>query len=415
MVVKYDKEKCIGCGLCMETCPFKALILSDGIAEVRPEYCTDCGACVKVCPTSAFEVTKKREKMSKEEREMVVRQKEKAVEIHQELERYQGVWIFVEQVEGIAAPVSWELMGAGRLLAEKLETKVAAVILGHKVEHLAQEAFSYGAHMVYLMESPVLKDYRNQAYTHGVVQMASKHHPEIFLIGATSLGRDLAGSVATYLETGLTADCTELDVESESRFLLQSRPAFGGNVMATILCRHHRPQMATVRPRVLELPQPQEGRTGEVIREEFNMQEEKITARLVERIREKGKGTYLDKAEVIVAGGRGIGSKENFQKLKDLADMLGGTLGASRAAVDAGWIGVEHQIGQTGVTVRPKLYFAVGLSGAIQHLVGMQTSDVIVAVNSDPEAEIFNVATYGIVGDWQQVIPALTEQFSQKL
>ncbi|MDW7675484.1 MAG: electron transfer flavoprotein subunit alpha/FixB family protein, partial [Bacillota bacterium] len=325
------------------------------------------------------------------------------------------VWVFIEQHRGEVAPVSWELMDAGKKLAEKLKTEVAGVLLGHNVENIAQEAFQYGADKVYLMESPVLEDFRNQAYTHGVVALVKKHNPEIFLMGATSLGRDLAGSVATLVETGLTADCTELDVETESRFLLQSRPAFGGNIMATILCRHHRPQMATVRPRVLDMPEPVNDKSGEIVKEPFDLKEEDMLIKVIETIQEKGSGTYLDKAEIIIAAGRGVGSKDNLEKLRQLAETLGGTLGASRAAVEAGWISVEHQVGQTGVTVRPKVYFAIGISGAIQHLVGMQTSDVIVAINNDPTAEIFNVATYGLVGDLHSIVPALTEEFKKRL
>jgi electron transfer flavoprotein alpha subunit len=415
MVVQIAKDKCIGCGLCVETCPVGALTLIDGIVEVDPNKCKDLGPCVKVCPTEALAVNKKPEETSPEVKEKVVVQNEQAEEIHEQLEGYQGVWIFIEQLNGEAAPVSWELMGGGRILADKLKTELAGVLLGDGVEHLVKEAFKYGADKVYLMESPVLKDYRNQAYANGVVKLVNKYSPEIILIGATSLGRDLAGSVATLVETGLTADCTELDVETESRYLLQSRPAFGGNIMATILCRHHRPQMATVRPRVLAMPEPQEEKSGEFIRETFDLKEEDMLTKVVEVIRGKGSGVYLDKAEIIVAGGRGLGNKENFKVVADLADVLGGTVGSSRAAVDAGWISVEHQVGQTGTTVRPKVYFAIGISGAIQHLVGMQTSDVIVAINNDPEAKIFNVASYGLVGDLHKIVPALTEEFRKQL
>jgi electron transfer flavoprotein alpha subunit len=415
MVVQIAKDKCIGCGLCVETCPAGALALIDGIVEVDPKKCKDLGPCVKICPTEALAVNKKPAEASPAVQKKGAVQNEKAEEIHRELERYQGVWVFIEQLTREAAPVSWELMGAGRALADKLKTELAGVLLGDGVEHLAKEAFKYGADKVYLMESPVLNDYRNQAYTNGVVKLINKYSPEIILVGATSLGRDLAGSVATLVETGLTADCTELNVETESRFLLQSRPAFGGNIMATILCRHHRPQMATVRPRVLAMPEPQEGKSGEIIRETFDLKEEDMLTKVVAVIREKGSGVYLDKAEIIVAGGRGLGNKENFKLIAELADVLGGTVGASRAAVDAGWISLEHQVGQTGTTVRPKVYFAVGISGAIQHLVGMQTSDVIVAVNSDPEAKIFNVASYGLVGDLHKIVPALTEEFRRQL
>ncbi|WRO20488.1 electron transfer flavoprotein subunit alpha/FixB family protein [Metallumcola ferriviriculae] len=332
-----------------------------------------------------------------------------------ELTKYKGVWVFIEQMEGKGAPVSWELLGEGRKLADKLDTYLAGILLGDNVDNLAQEAFAYGADKVFLVASPVLKHYRTQPYAEAIVNLSKKHMPEVILMGATTMGRDLSGTVATKLGTGLTADCTQLDVEEESRYLLQSRPAFGGNIMATIICRHRRPQMATVRPRIMDMPQYEEGRQGELIREDLSLAEEDVAVKVVDYIKEKGKAVYLDKAEIIVAGGRGLGSKENFRLIEQLAEVLGGTVGASRAAVEAGWISADYQVGQTGTTVRPKVYFAIGISGAIQHLVGMQTSDVIVAVNKDPDASIFKVATFGIQGDMFQVLPAMIEQFKKQL
>jgi len=330
-------------------------------------------------------------------------------------ESYRGVWVLVEQTAGEGAPVSWELMGVGTKLASELGVPLEAVVLGDGVEHLAGEAIAYGAKKVYLVDDPVLATYRTYPYTRATVDLVRKYRPEILLMGATTFGRDLSGAVATELETGLTADCTRLEVDPETRLLKQTRPAFGGNVMATIICKKHRPQMATVRPRVMEMPKKDGSRSGEVVREDLFLAEDEIGTWVLETIEEKGKAVYLDKAEVIVAGGKGLGDAANFELLKELADVLGGTLGASRAAVDAGWISAEHQVGQTGITVRPKVYFAIGISGAVQHLVGMQTSDVIVAINNDPKAPIFKVATYGIIGDLFEIVPALTREFKAKL
>ncbi len=415
MAVEVSKKKCIGCGLCVQTCPFDALTLVDGVADVDPEKCTNCGACVEVCPTEALVLDEPPEKMAREEKEQVKETTKTAREMSVELTKYKGVWVFIEQVAGNVAPVSWELLGAGRKLADKLKTYLAGILLGANVEDIAGEAFAYGADKVYLIESPLLKHYRTQPYAEGIVNLTNKYLPEIILMGATTMGRDLSGAVATKLATGLTADCTELDVEAESRYLLQSRPAFGGNIMATIICRHRRPQMATVRPRIMDMPDRREGRQGELVRANLALTEADVAVKVIDYIREKGKAVYLDKAEIIIAGGRGVGSKENFRLIEELAKVLGGTVGASRAAVEAGWIGAEHQVGQTGTTVRPKVYFAIGISGAIQHLVGMQTADVIVAVNSDQEAAIFKVATFGIQGDLFKIVPAMIEQFRRQL
>lgn len=335
--------------------------------------------------------------------------------VDHEQDTFRGVWVFVEQVEGRSAPVSWELLGAGRELADTLQVELAGVLLGYGIEDLSLEAFAYGADLVYLVDHPVLRDYRTLPYTKALVNLVRKYRPEILLLGATSLGRDLAGAVATNLETGLTADCTDLKIDVEKRLLEQTRPAFGGNVMATILCPKQRPQMATVRPRVLPLPPRHEGRKGRLMKENLLLEEGEARARILKTIKEKGRSIYLDQAEVIVAGGKGVGSKENFELLKELAEAVGGTLGASRAAVEAGWVPPEYQIGQTGTIVRPKVYFAIGISGAIQHLVGMQNSDVIVAINKDPQAPIFRIATYGIVGDLLKLVPALTAEFRRRL
>jgi electron transfer flavoprotein alpha subunit len=323
---------------------------------------------------------------------------------------YRGVMIFVEQREGVAKSVSWQLLGEGSKLAQKLEVPLIAVVMGDQAEHLAEEAIYYGADKVYLCEAAELRDYRTRPYSRIMLQLIEEAKPEIVLFGATGTGRDLAGAIATHLPTGLTADTTELDVEPPpSRLLLASRPAFSEKMMATILCKQYRPQMATARAGVFQALPRDTSRIGEIVRIANPTREEEIAAQVLDFIRETGK-INLEEAEIIVAGGRGLSGPEPFGLLKALAKSLGGEVGASRAAVDAGWIGHEHQVGQTGQTVRPKLYFAIGISGAVQHTVGMANSDVIVAINRDEKAPIFQMAHYGIVGDLFQIVPAITAE-----
>lgn len=327
---------------------------------------------------------------------------------------YRGVMIVVEQRAGVAKPVSWQLLGEGRKLADKLETRLMALVIGHGVEHLAKEAGYYGADEVYLCDAPELADYRTRPYSRVCLNVIREVKPEIVLFGATGTGRDLAGAIATHLPTGLTADTTELDVEPPpSRLLLASRPAFSEKMMATILCKQYRPQMATARAGVFQALPRDDTREAPIIRVENEMREEEIAARVLDFIQETGR-INLEEADVIVAGGRGLGGPEAFGMLRELADALGGVVGASRAAVDAGWISHDHQVGQTGHTVRPKLYIAVGISGAVQHTVGMSNSEVIVAINRDEHAPIFQFAHYGIVGDLFKIVPALTEAVRKK-
>jgi len=382
--------------------------MQDGIVQVIPEKCTGCGLCVRACPAEAL----KAERPPRGEKKAV----EEEPAAPQGKDTWRGVWVFVEQTDGVPAKVSWELLGVGRQLAGDLGVELAAVVLGSDMGHLAEEAFAYGADTVYMIDDPVLAHYRTSPYLHGLYSLVTKYRPEVLLLGATTTGRDLAGAVATELGTGLTADCTGLTIDKECRLLEQTRPAFGGNIMATILTEERRPQMATVRPRVMAMPPRQEGRTGKIISEPLGLSEDQVAVKVVEYVKDKVAGTVnLADAEVIVSGGRGMGGPENFRLLQELADALGGVVGASRAAVDSGWIGYDHQVGQTGKTVRPKLYIACGISGAVQHLVGMQTSDVIVAINSDPQAAIFSVANYGIVGNLFEVVPALTSAIKQRL
>ena len=335
-------------------------------------------------------------------------------------------WVFIEQEEGKANPVSWELLGAATRLASEVKDEAQAkvdqvlvegVLLGHQVKQLAEEAIHYGAHRVYLLDSPLLAHYRNRPYYTTITRLAEKHSPEVFLIGATTLGRDLAGSVATSLHTGLTADCTHLAMGeakgSDHKLLLATRPAFGGNVIATILCRTRLPQMASVRPRVFNVPMPDPEAIGEIVPEAVTFTEAETNTQILEFLRDQVSNAKIEYADVIVSGGRGLGGPAGFKLLQELADELGGVVGSSRGCVDAGWISYDRQVGQTGKTVRPKLYIAAGISGAIQHKVGMQHSDFILAINRDPNAPIFDIAHLGIVGDLYVVIPNMIQQIKQ--
>jgi len=389
-----DKEACTGCGACVEVCPFAALSLVEGVAVVN-DNCTACGACLPECPVEALSLPQKKEAET-------------------DLSAYRGVWVWVEQFQGRAASISWEMMGQGRVLADQLGGALTACVLGHGVEGVAKEAIAYGADRVFLADDPTLAAYRTEPYAKILVDLVREHKPEVFLLGASARGRDLAGSVATLLYTGLTADCTGLEIDPETRLLRQTRPAFGGNIMATILTPNHRPQMATVRHRVFEMPRLDPARQGQIVPVRVRLSEEEIVTKVVDFLLE-GEEVNLADARVIVAGGRGVGGPDGFKPLRELAQVLGGALGASRAAVDAGWIPYVHQVGQTGRTVRPDLYIACGISGAIQHRAGMSTSRVIVAINKDPEAPIFDIATYGLVGDLFGIVPALTERFRKKL
>lgn len=320
------------------------------------------------------------------------------------------IWVYLEQERGDIHPVSWELLGAARKLADALPgARVEGVLLGHAVGRLADAAFRYGAERVILIDDPALAYYRNTPYAFGIASAVRKRRPEIFLIGATALGRDLASAVATRLRTGLTADCTELAIDPDKKILAATRPTFGGNLMATILCRTARPQMATVRPRVLPAPVPVERGAGEVVDEPLGMTEDEIAVKLLRFIPAEQESS-IEYADVVVGGGRGVGGKGGFAMLEALAAALGGVVGASRPAVDAGWISYPHQVGQTGKTIRPRLYVAAGISGALQHRVGVLGSDFILAINSDPGAPIFSIADFGIVGDLYTVIPELTRQ-----
>jgi electron transfer flavoprotein alpha subunit len=330
-------------------------------------------------------------------------------------EDFSGVWVFIEENEGTIASVSLELLGAGRKLADKRGVELAGVLIGENVTELSRVIFEYGADTVYVYDQPIFKLYRTESFMKALLHCSEKHKPEIILYGATSTGKDLASAVATDLPTGLTADTTELDVEEDTGLLLASRPAFGGNIMATILCKKYRPQMATVRPKVMKALTRDEVRTGKLVEESIELREEDMRTKVLKIVREATKKVRIDEADIVVAGGKGLGSAQGFELIHQLAGTLGGVVGASRDVVEAGWVGHHHQVGQTGVTVTPKIYFAIGISGAIQHIVGMKNSGLIIAINKDPEAAIFQSCHYGIVGDAFEIVPLLVEEFAKVL
>lgn len=337
------------------------------------------------------------------------------VEVPKEIPGEHGdVWVYVEHRFGNPARVSWELLGEGKRLSKIYRAKVCAVVIGDNVgDDLAKQAFEYGADRVYLTEHPVLRDYRSETYARAFADLSNKYHPEVILMGGTNNGRDLAGVLATVIETGLIADCTSLDVDEKGGFN-GTRPDFGGKEMSTIVCPRTKPTMASVRTRVMKMGNRIPGVSGEIIRETIELDENQIKEKVLSFTPMEKAGAKLENADVIVAGGRGLGNPKNFELIQELADTLGGQVGATRAVVYLNWIGKEHQIGQTGFTVRVRLYVAAGLSGAVQHLVGMQNCDTIVAINKDPEAPIFSVAHYGIVGDLFVVVPALIEELKAR-
>lgn len=393
MRIVVNIERCTGCGQCIDSCPFTSIEMKDGKAFIN-EYCQLCRACLSVCPEGA-----------------IIEILEEGDVQETDLSAYKGVWIFAEQREGMAASVAYELLGAGRRLADELKTELSAVLLGSNEEQ-AKELIKWGADRVYHCNDAIFDKFNDEPYSQMLINLIRTHKPEIVLAGATPIGRSFIPRVAAKVRTGLTADCTALEIDKDSGNLLQIRPAFGGNIMATILCPNHRPQIATVRPRVMKRGEYNVDRKGEVI----NVAAENITCRtkVLDTIKEASECMLnLQEAEVIVAGGRGLSNPEGFKMLEELAELFGGAVGASRAAVDEGWIPYSHQVGQTGKTVCPKIYIACGISGAVQHLVGMQSSDIIIAINKNPEAPIFNVATYGIVGDVYEIVPLLIKRLKE--
>ena len=393
MSVHIINEKCKGCTKCVKSCPFDALKMEEKLAVIQ-DNCTSCGICIEACTFDAI-------------------YKEAEDRKTKDLSAYTGVWVFAEQREGKLTPVVIELMGEGKKLADEIGTYLGAVLCGKGVDGLAQELIRYGADRVFYCEDDLLEPFTTDSYAIAISRAIEEYKPEIVLYGATHIGRDLAPRIAAKVNTGLTADCTKLEIDPEDKKLMQTRPAFGGNLMATIVCPDHRPQMSTVRPGVMAKAEYDPKRTGEVVRMSISIAPEDLRTRVRDVVKSLGETVSLTDAEFIVSGGKGIGGPEGFKLLRQLADKLGGSIGSSRACVDAGWIDHAYQVGQTGTTVKPKVYIACGISGAIQHLAGMQSSDTIIAINKNENAPIFGVADIGLVGDLYQIVPEIIAQLDE--
>lgn len=391
-MIEVIKEKCTGCKLCLKACAYDAIQIIDDTAEIDADKCTLCGACVSVCPVEA-----------------IIIRKYGTHSVDRSL--YNGIWVFAEQKQGKLEPVVTELMGKGRQLADTKETQLTAVLFGHQIENLASQLVALGADKVIVVDQPELENFLDIPYTDAFVAVAEKYKPEIILSGATVTGRSFIPRVATKLHTGLTADCTGLEIDEETGNLKQTRPAFGGNIMATIVTPDHLPQMATVRHKVMDPAIPDNSRTGEIIQENVDLSNATSFAEFLGYEADETQTVNLTEANFVISGGRGLKKAENFSLLKDLAEYLDAAIGASRAAVDAEWITYPHQVGQTGKTIKPTVYIAVGISGAIQHLAGMQSADYIIAINKDSDAPIFKVADLGLVGDLFEVIPEILKKF----
>jgi len=396
MGIEIITDKCVGCQACLKACPYEAITMDGKLAVIDFDKCTLCGACVESCKFEAI----------------LLRREE---EVKQDISGYKDVWVIAEQKKGEIQSVTYELLGKGQELAEKLDVDLCAVLLGSKIQSKCNELIWRGAKKVYLVEAPELELYQNEPYANIISELINQHKPEIVLCGATSIGRSLVSRVAVKIDAGLTADCTGLDIDEERRLLLQTRPAFGGNIMATIICPNHRPQMSTVRHKVMKEAEVDKSIKGEIVKQDFDKKMLSSKTKVIDVVEEEGQGVNLAEADIIITGGRGLGKPESFALLEELAEVMGGAVGASRAAVDSDWIAYSHQVGQTGKTVCPKIYISCGISGQIQHLAGMSSADIIIAINKDPDAPIFEVANYGIVGDLFDVLPALTKKLKEVL
>ena len=391
-MIKLVLEKCIAGKLCEKACLFGGIRIENKL-PILTDFCTNCGACVDVCKVGAIESTGTKKKP-----------------VHN-LKIYKDIFVIAEQREGVLQPVTLELLGKARELADIRGVSVSVILIGDKVRNLSDILIQHGADIVFISEAKFLNFYRTIPYERTISGIIEEHKPEVILIGATTFGRDLAPRIANRFRTGLTADCTGLEM-SDDGLLLQTRPAFGGNIMATITTPGHRPQMATVRPGVMSANSFSR-RKGQIVNISAVETDGDNWVEILSRIKKKKRGVLLEKAEVIVSGGRGTGDPKNFMMLEKLASLFSGQVGASRAVVDLGWIGHDHQVGQTGKTVKPRIYFACGISGAVQHLAGMQSSDIIIAINKDPQAPIFQMAHFCLVGDMHKIVPELISQFQK--
>lgn len=393
MSIQIDDELCTGCESCLDSCPYGGIKIINNKATITDE-CNLCGACVDSCPVEAIILEREEFKVKK-------------VDISQ----YKGVWVIAEHYKNKIHDVAFQLLGKGRELADILKVNLTLVILGANFDNQLDE-FSYYVDEIIYVKSKILKDYYSDLYVKVLTELISKNKPEIILIGATPTGRDFAPRVAKRLNAGLTADCTGLDVDVKARNLLQTRPTFGGNIMATIRTPNSRPQMATVRPGIFKTPEKTK-KEVKIRKIDYDYKEKDLVSKIVKIITKEKVKVNLEEAEIIVSGGRGVGSKEKFKLIEELANVLNAEVGGSRVAVELDWIDNDHQVGQTGKTVSPRLYIACGISGAIQHIVGMQSSDIIVAINKDENAPILKVAHYGIVGNLHKVIPALIKEIKK--
>jgi electron transfer flavoprotein alpha subunit/NAD-dependent dihydropyrimidine dehydrogenase PreA subunit len=394
MSIFIDDEVCTGCGNCVDNCLFVGIEIIDDKA-ILTENCTFCGACLDSCPVNAILI----------EREEFQVQK---IDISQ----YKGVWVIAEHYKNEINPVVLQLLGKGGDLAKELEVELTLVILGYELDDQLNELSLYGPDRIIYIQSPLLKHYYSDLYAQALTELITENKPEIVLIGATPTGRDFAPRVAKRLNAGLTADCTGLEIDQNSRNLLQTRPTFGGSLMATIRTPNSRPQMATVRPGIFKALEKQDKLT-QVRKIDYKFRERDLVTRIVKVVEKQRSSVNLEDADIIVAGGRGVGSIEKFKIIEELAEVLGAELGGSRVTVELNWLEQDRQIGQTGKTVSPKLYIACGISGAIQHIVGMQNSEIIVAINKDRKAPIFKIAHYSIIGDLHEIVPALIEEIKR--
>jgi len=389
-----DSEKCTACGMCESSCAFGAISVQADCAVVN-DSCTLCGACVDNCPENALRVETADKRTQAD------------------FGAYAGIMVFAEYRHGKIAPVSYELLGIGRKLADKRRVHLSVVLPGGTVAAFADGLIAAGADIVLLAEHPMLEQFREDLYAGILEQVIRERKPEVVLAGATAIGRSVIPYVATSIDAGLTADCTRLEIREEDGMLLQTRPAFGGNIMATIECPHTRPQMATVRPKVMAPAEPDPSRKGEVIHIQLAPSMLHTQIEVLETVINNEDQVNIQEVETLVAGGRGLDSAKGFALIRELAGELNGAVAASRAAVDSGWIPYPHQVGQTGKTVSPKLYIACGISGAVQHAVGMQSAEIVVAINRDKNAPIFDIATYGVVGDLYEVVPQLIKRLQE--